>query len=289
MSAPAEIGGRRRVGVVGLGRMGAPIAEHLLAAGHDVVALDPDPAAGADLPPAVRRVDEATGFADCEVVLVMAGGAAVHRILLDGDRLLPVWRERDVLVCSTVDPEDMAALHDAAERDGGRLLDAPLCRGDHAARSGDLLALVGGDAAVLARCEDVLRAFCSDVVLVGGPAAGQTAKLVNNLLLWSTIAAAVEGLRLAEAYGVRRGPLLEGLLKSSASSWVLQTWARPRELPWAEEDMRMVLASAERAGLDAPVSDAVREAIAEVKDSGALAEGGLGRRGWSRPAQPDGD
>ncbi len=279
--------GARSVGVVGLGRMGAPVARHLLAAGFRVVGLDPDPAAGADLPAAVRRVDDVAGVGDCEVVLVMAGGAAVRRILLDGDHLAPVWRGRDVLVCSTVDPDEMTALHAVAAADGGRLLDAPLCRGDHAARSGDLLALVGGDAAVLAGCEDVLRAFCSDVVLVGGPAAGQTAKLVNNLLLWSGIASAVEGLRLAEAHGVRRGPLLEGLLKSSASSWVLETWARPREMPWAEEDMRMVLASLERAGLAAPVSQAVQSAIAEVKESGALADGGLARRGWSRPAEPD--
>ena len=279
----------RRVAVVGLGRMGAPIAAHLLAAGFEVVGLDPDAAAGADLPAAVHRAQAVDELADCDVVLVLAGGAAVRRILLEGEDLRPVWRERDVLVCSTVDPEDMAALHTAAAQGGGRLLDAPLCRGDHAARSGDLLALVGGDAGVLARCEDVLRAFCSDVVLVGGPVAGQTAKLVNNLLLWSTIASAVEGLRLAEAYGVHRGPLLEGLLKSSARSWVLETWARPRELPWAEEDMRMVLAAVDRVGMQAPVSDAVRTAIARVKDSGALSEGGLARRGWSRPADPADD
>ena len=274
----------RRVGVVGLGRMGAPIAGHLVAAGHHVTGLDSDPAAGAGLPAAVRRASDTADLHDCEVVLLMVGGSAVRRILLDGERLLPVWRGRDVLVCSTVDPADMAVLHEAAAHDGGRLLDAPLCRGDHGARQADLLALVGGDAAVLARCEEVLRAFCSDVVLVGGPAAGQTAKLVNNMMLWSTIAAAVEGLRLAEAYGVRRGPLLEGLLKSSASSWVLQTWARPRELPWAQEDMRMVLEAAERTGVDAPVSQLVRRVIEDVKDAGVLSEGGLGDRGWTLPA-----
>lgn len=284
MTAPA-----RAVGVVGLGRMGTPIAGHLVAAGHRVVALDPDPAAGDGLADGVRRVDRDTDLDGCEVVLVLAGGGAVGSILLAGDRLRPAWRGRDVLVCSTVDPAEMRRLHEVAARDGGRLLDAPLCRGDHGARRGDLQALVGGDAAVLDRCADVLAAFCSDVVHVGGPGAGQTAKLVNNMLLWSNIASVVEGLRLAEELGVRREPLVEGLLKSSASSWVLETWARPRELPWADEDMRMVLESAARAGLDAPVADVVARVIGDVRASGVLAEGGFGTTGWALPpaAAPD--
>jgi 3-hydroxyisobutyrate dehydrogenase-like beta-hydroxyacid dehydrogenase len=281
----------RRVAVVGLGRMGVPIAGHLFAAGHEVWGLDPDPQAGDGLSGEVRRAAGEGDLAGCEVVVVLAGGTAVRRIQLDGDRLRPVWRATDVLVCSTVDPAEMVGLHEAAERDGGRLLDAPLCRGDHGARRGDLLALVGGDADVLAGCADVLRAFCSDVVHVGGPGAGQTAKLVNNMLLWSNIAAVVEGLRLAEELGVRRGPLVEGLRRSSAASWVLDTWDRPRDLPWADEDMRMVLESAARAGLDAPVSDVVQRVIGTVRSSGALAEGGFGTTGWALPARPgpDGD
>jgi 3-hydroxyisobutyrate dehydrogenase-like beta-hydroxyacid dehydrogenase len=273
------------VGVLGLGRMGGPMTGHLAAAGHEVLGHDPAP--GAEAPEGVRRVTDAADLGGCDVVLVTAGGRAVGGILVGDDgRLRPQWRERDVLVCSTVDPEEMRRLHDIAARDGGRLLDAPLCRGDHAARQGTLLALVGGPAEVLARTSDVLRAFCSDVVHVGGPGAGQTAKLVNNMLLWSNITAVVEGLRLAERLGVQRGPLVEGLLLSSANSWVLETWARPREIPWAEEDMRMVLESAERVGLEAPVSRVVQGAIAEVRRTGAVAEGGFGATGWEQPAYP---
>lgn len=278
----------RRVGVVGLGRMGAPIAGHLVAAGHQVLGLDPDPRA-ADEVSGLHRVAGSAGLAGCDVVVVLAGGSAVPAVLLEQGRWRPEWRGPDVLVCSTVDPHAMAGLHAAAARDGGRLLDAPLCRGDHGARRGDLLALVGGDPDVLAGCSDVLAAFCSDVVHVGGPGAGQAAKLVNNMLLWSTIAAVVEGLRLAEQLGVRRGPLVEGLRRSSAASWVLDTWERPRELPWAGEDMAMVLGSAAAAGLDAPVSDVVARVIAEVRASGVLSEGGFAAAGWTLPARPDDD
>jgi 3-hydroxyisobutyrate dehydrogenase/2-hydroxy-3-oxopropionate reductase len=267
--------------------MGAPIAGHLAAAGHEVLALDPDPEAGAGLPEGVRRVAAEGDLATCDVVLVLAGGRAVPAVLLDGNRLRPVWRDRDVLVCSTVDPAEMRALHEAAARDGGRLLDAPLCRGDHGARRGDLLALVGGSTEVLDRCSDVLGAFCSDVVHIGAAGAGQVAKLVNNMLLWSTIAAVVEGMRLAEGLGVRRGPLAEGLRKSSADSWVLRTWDRPRELPWADEDMRLVLDAADRAGVPARVSDVVQQVIGDVRASGVLAEGGFGEPGWALPPHPD--
>lgn len=289
-TAPVGATPVRTVGVVGLGRMGAPIAGHLVAAGFAVRGLDP--AAAAQVPEGVHRVDTADGLGDCDVVVVTAGGDAVGPLLLDDDgRLRPAWRGRDVLVCSTVDPAQARSCHAAAARDGGRLLDAPLCRGDHGARAGDLLALVGGADDVLARCADVLDAFCSDVVHVGGPGAGQVAKLVNNLLLWTTISAAVEGLRLAEELGVRRGPLVEGLRRSSAASWVLDTWERPRELPWAAQDMRMVREVAAAAGLDVPVAEVVQRAVAAVRDAGVLAGGGLGAGGWTLPAgaQEEGD
>jgi 3-hydroxyisobutyrate dehydrogenase-like beta-hydroxyacid dehydrogenase len=277
----------RSVGVVGLGRMGAPVAGHLAAAGYAVRGLDPDPGAGAGLPPDVRRVAGYPGLDGCDPVLVLAGGPAVPAILLADGRLRENWRGRDVLVCSTVDPAQMRRLNEIADRDGGRLLDAPLCRGDHGARDGDLLALVGGPAVVLDRCRDVLHAFCSDVVHVGGAGAGQVAKLVNNMLLWANIASVAEGLRLAEELGVRRGPLVEGLRRSSAGSWVLDTWERSRELPWAAEDMRMVLDAAAHAGLDVPVADTVREAIGAVRESAMLAGGGFGAAGWRLPAGAD--
>lgn len=283
-TAPAPPGtpSVRTVGVVGLGRMGAPIAGHLLAAGFAVRGLDP--AATTGVPEGVLRVGTADGLGDCEVVVVTAGGDAVGPLLLDDGRLRPAWRGRDVLVCSTVDPAHARSWHAAAARDGGGLLDAPLCRGDHGARAGDLLALVGGADEVLARCAGVLAAFCSDVVHVGGPGAGQVAKLVNNLLLWTTISAAVEGLRLAEELGVRRGPLVEGLRRSSAASWVLDTWERPRELPWAAQDMRTVREVAAAAGLDVPVAEVVQRAVAAVRDAGVLTGGGFGAGGWTLPA-----
>jgi 3-hydroxyisobutyrate dehydrogenase-like beta-hydroxyacid dehydrogenase len=74
------------------------------------------------------------------------------------------------------------------------------------------------------------------------------------------------------------------LRRSSAASWVLDTWDRPRAVPWAEEDMRMVRAAASRAGVDVPVAEAVAAAIGDIAATGLLAGGGFARPGWSRPA-----
>src|SRR5215212_331843 len=98
--------GSRRVGVLGLGRMGGPMAGHLAAAGHDV--LGSDPAAGATTPEGVQRVADAALLGNCDVVLVTAGGRVVGDILTSEDgRLRPEWWGPDLLVCSTVDPEEM--------------------------------------------------------------------------------------------------------------------------------------------------------------------------------------
>jgi 3-hydroxyisobutyrate dehydrogenase-like beta-hydroxyacid dehydrogenase len=279
----------RTVGVVGLGKMGAPIAAHLLRHGHSVVGVDLDPAAGADLVAAgMQRADGADDLAGVEICLVLVEGRSAERVLLADGGYRPALVDCLTLVCSTVEPEPMRALHAAADGAGARLLDAPLCRGDHGARQGDLLALVGGSRELLAECEDVLRAFCSEVVHVGGPGAGQVAKLVNNLLLWANITSIVEALQLGEALGVRRAPLVQALLPSSARSWVLETWQRPRALPWAHEDMRMVLEASTEAGLSLPLSGLVHELIKGIRSREVLRDGGFQADGWQLPAHEDG-
>lgn len=287
--AEVDGGSARTVGVVGLGKMGRPIAGHLLEAGHRVIGVDLDPTAGADLEPAgLRRGATPDDLEGADVCIILVEGRSAADVLLSDGEYRPVFTGCTTLVCSTVDPELMGSLYAAADAADGRLLDAPLCRGDHGARRGDLLALVGGSAALLEDCAGVLRAFCSDVVRVGGPGAGQVAKLVNNYLLWANIASITEGLQLGEALGVRRAALVDALLPSSARSWVLETWERPRDLPWAHEDMRMVLEASTDAGLSLPIAGLVHEVIKGVRTRGVLRDGGLQTSGWRMPAREEG-
>ncbi|HWG03917.1 MAG TPA: NAD(P)-dependent oxidoreductase, partial [Beijerinckiaceae bacterium] len=166
---------------------------------------------------------------------------------------------------STVSAETMREVQDLAAQKGVDVIDAPLCRGEPAAEAGKLLVLVGGDAAVVERCQPVLSAFGSDVFRVGGLGSGQIGKMINNLLLWACVSANWEGLRLAEALGVDPEKLRQALLLSSGNNWALETWLLPRPMPWAEKDMAIVMEQADKARLSLPLCGVTREVIKGIK------------------------
>jgi len=86
---------------------------------------------------------------------------------------------------------------------------------------------------------------------------------------------------------VRRAALVEALLPSSARSWVLETWQRPRDLPWAHEDMRMILEASTDVGLSLPLSGLVHELITGIRSREVLREGGFQTEGWRMPAREE--
>jgi 3-hydroxyisobutyrate dehydrogenase-like beta-hydroxyacid dehydrogenase len=148
---------------------------------------------------------------------------------------------------------------------GISVIDISLCRGEPAAEAGKLLMLVGGDEAVLARCRSAFSCFADDIFLLGGHGAGQVGKMINNLLLWASVCANHEGLKLAAAHGVEPERLREALLKSSGRNWALETWVQARPMPWAEKDMAIVMHEADAARLSLPLSGVIREVIKTVK------------------------
>jgi len=259
------------VGLVGLGKMGLPMARHLLAkgfsvAGHDISAERVEEAAALGVTACASPRDVAersdlvivvVGF-DHEVMAVLEGDTGIFAGLRDG---------AVIGIASTVSLDTMAAIGRATAGLGRNAvaLDIPICRGEPAAEAGTLLLLAGGDAEAHARCRPAFEAFASDIHLLGALGAGQVGKLVNNLLLWACISANHEGLKLGEALGVDAGLLREALLKSSGSNWALETWDRPRTMPWAEKDMTIVMQEADMARLSLPVSAVVKEAIKAIK------------------------
>jgi 3-hydroxyisobutyrate dehydrogenase-like beta-hydroxyacid dehydrogenase len=261
----------KRVGVIGLGKMGHPMTRHLLRAGHAVAAYDVEPQAvrnavqlGATAcanPRAVAAQSELTiivvGF-DNEVLDVLRGENGV---------LAGVGADAVIAVASTVYPDTMKQIAtDAAKVGKGiSVLDIPLCRGEPAAEAGKLLMLVGGDEAVLARCRAAFSCFADDIFLLGGHGAGQVGKMINNLLLWASVCANHEGLKLAAAHGVEPERLREALLKSSGRNWALETGVQARPMPWAEKDMAIVMHEADAARLSLPLSGVIREVIKTVK------------------------
>ena len=259
----------RTVGILGLGKMGAPMARHLRAKGYNVSGYDPVDAArreavalGVTLLDSPREVARASdlviivvGF-DHEVETVMYGASGVMEAARPG--LL-------VAIGSTVAPRYAQRLAARAKEAGVIVLDAPLARGEKAAVAGKLLIYGGGDEAAFEACRPAFGAFASDIFHLGGAGAGQVGKMVNNLLLWACTSANDEGLRLGAALGIDPDKLRNALKAGSGQNWAMDNRADLSGMPWAEKDMSIVLHEADLARLSLPLCGTVKETIKGLK------------------------
>jgi 2-hydroxy-3-oxopropionate reductase len=214
----------RNVGFIGLGVMGRPMAENLLAAGAGLVvhnrsrpaqdALVARGAAGAQTPA------EVAGRADI-IITMLADDDAVRSVV--GGGLLAAARPGSLIVdMSTVSPALSRELAQrAAERDV-RMLDAPVSGGDVGARDGTLSIMVGGDAADLERARPVLEVLGGSIVHAGPAGAGQVVKACNQVLVAITIAGVSEALVLGSRLGVAPETILDVLSRGLAANRVME-------------------------------------------------------------------
>lgn len=259
---------KQTVGVLGAGRMGLPIIGHLVRAGYPVVVHDVDPAKK-DLA-ADKGASFVTDSGDiarqCGTVLVCVGyEEQLEDIMLgDGGMLTRLPRGALVAVLSTVSSTGMERLQAAAEPYGVDVVDAPVCRGSWAADAGELLSLLGGNEAAVARFRPVAEAYSSDVVRIGDIGAGQVGKAINNLILWACLVANHEGLALAQRFGVDIDKLRPALQMSSAANHALDNWGN-QTMAWAEDDMKIVQDMAAEVGISLPQGALNREICRVLK------------------------
>lgn len=257
----------RRVGLIGVGRMGEPMGRHWLRHGCSLATYDPDPKAaqaladgGAVACATPKGVAEAS-----DVIVVLVGHPPQVDACMNGaDGILAGLRKDAVVVISsTTEPLQVRELAKAARARGGDVLDAPIARGEPAAHKGDVLWFVGGDAATLERARDVLAMNGPDIHHVGDTGAGQVAKAINNMLLWAAVVSNREGLALAASFGVDEQRLRTALLDSSAASWAMARWDMMEHSPWAHKDMVLTTAMGDQAGLSLPLAGLLRECVKE--------------------------
>ena len=178
------------VGVIGLGKMGRPIARLLVAAGYDVCGFDPDPAAASAA--AASGVTIGATCADIarasDLILVSVGfEEQVEQAVFATDGVLAGAGKTAILaIASTVSPSYMMTLARRVEQRGLDVIDIPLARGESAAEEGRLLVFAGGPQDVLTRCRPVLDTFSDALFRLGDVGAGQVAKAVNNICLLYT-------------------------------------------------------------------------------------------------------
>ena len=253
-----------RVGILGLGRMGLPMAEKWAAAGHHVIGYDVAPEA---LEKARDRgIEIAASPAElarsADLVFVLVGYEREVYAALEGDEGIlaaNVGAALTVVLTSTLGAE--------AVRDMGRILqerdiavvDAPVCRGEQAAVDGDLMWLVGGDETLVKNIEHVLTVCGKDVFRLGDLGAGQVGKAINNMLLWASMCAGFEARDLATANSVDWEVLRSAVGTSTGGSWALANWERMAKIPWPLKDMELVLKTADLSQTQLPMAGLVRE------------------------------
>jgi 3-hydroxyisobutyrate dehydrogenase len=269
-----------KAGLIGAGRMGRAMARHLLARGFTVTATDTsrDACEAAKALGAAVAATPAEVAAAADVVFIAVGFDQEVIEVCRGERglLAAAPPGRVVVVNSTISPPLVRELGAEAGTRALGFLDAPIARGGRAADAGTLLALVGGDLAVLERVRPMLAAFCSDIAHLGEVGHGQVAKAINNLLLWVNGVALIEAGRLAATTGIDLPGLREALLMSSGRSYALENWEH-MTYTWALKDMQIVLDMCDQGGLSCPLLGLIKEQVKtarEIKQRGEV--------GWTR-------
>jgi 3-hydroxyisobutyrate dehydrogenase len=221
-----------RVGFIGLGNIGEPMAVQVAKAGFDLTVFDirPDPIARL-VAIGAKEADSIVSLAQrCDVILVaVVDDKQVSDVLLGGSDSVGVLRiakpGSTVVLHSTVHPETCRALSSTAAVRQIDLLDAPVSGGPGGAQTGSLSIMVGGPESALNRCRTVLLAMGDHVSHLGDSGAGLVAKVANNVALAITMRAVHEALALAETNGVSPETMRQLLTWGAANSWVAENWS----------------------------------------------------------------
>jgi 2-hydroxy-3-oxopropionate reductase len=218
----------QRVAVIGVGIMGSAIARRLLDCGHAVSVFDLDTAKvgalkqrGAQAHGTAAMAAAASDF----VITSLNSAAVVERALFDeaGVCAAPVDAQRLLIDMSSIDPPSTRRLAQTLrERTGMGFVDAPLSGGAPKALLGQLTVMAGGSTGDVARARAVMDSLCANYTHMGESGAGQTTKLVNQLLCAIGFQAVAEAVRLAEAGGVDASKLPAALAGGRADSQILR-------------------------------------------------------------------
>lgn len=275
-----------RVGFIGLGIMGAPMAANLLRAGFDVTVWNRSPsrtqplletgANGADSPAGVAAASEVT-------LSCVTNSGDVEEVALGPNGVIEGAKAGSVYIdCSTIAPETARNVAAALAKRGVAMLDAPVSGGDIGAQAGTLAIMVGGEDETFARCLPVLQAMGKTIVHVGPSGAGQVVKLCNQIAGGLNLLAAAEAIGLARRSGVDPEKMLEVVSAGAAGSWMLSNLA-PRAVrgdyapgfmvDLMQKDLRLVLDAANDTHTPLPGTALVAQLFQSIQAEGRGADG----------------
>jgi 2-hydroxy-3-oxopropionate reductase len=268
-----------RVGFIGLGIMGAPMARHLLAAGFPLTvhSRSPGPVDALVEAGATRAASPAELARASDVIVTMLPDTPdVEHVMLGVDGVMAGAAAGSLVIdMSTIDPGPTRAIAEQLAARDVEMLDAPVSGGERGAIDGTLSVMVGGSDGAFARAMPILQAMGKNIVHVGPSGAGQITKACNQLVVAATIEAVAEALVLAERSGVDAAKVREALLGGFAGSKILEVHGQ-RMLDRAFEpgfrarlhrkDSRIVLDAAQAAGSPIPAFEVVAAQLDRLVD-----------------------
>jgi len=209
-----------KIGFIGLGNMGAPMAANLAAAGHEVTGFDMADVSIDGVEMAGSAALAATG---AEVVITMLPNGAILRNV--AGEVIPAMGKGSTLVdCSTVDVDSARSVAQDAENAGLMFVDAPVSGGVGGASGGTLTFMAGGTDDAFASAAPLFDIMGQKAVHCGIAGAGQAAKICNNMILGATMIATCESFALADKLGLDRQKMFDVVSTSSGYSWTMNAY-----------------------------------------------------------------
>ncbi len=268
-----------KIGFIGLGVMGAPMAGHLLTAGHEVAGFNRSPEkarAWADRTGGRHALTVEQAAKGAEALILCVGNdddvravvAAAVPHLADGAVIV------DHTTTSAVVARDMAVL---AAASGRAFIDAPVSGGQAGAEKGQLSVMAGGDAEAFARIDPVLAAYAKATRLMGPAGSGQLTKMVNQICIAGVVQGLAEAVHFAQSAGLDEAAVYDAISKGAAQSWQMDNrWATMAEgqfdfgfaVDWMRKDLGLVLDEARRNGSHLALTALVDQFYSEVQSMG---------------------
>ncbi|MEM9256835.1 MAG: NAD(P)-dependent oxidoreductase [Pseudomonadota bacterium] len=271
-----------RIGFVGLGVMGYPMAGHLQLAGHAVTVYNrtaeksarwlKEYGGGVAETPALAAVD-------ADLVCVCVGNDDdVRSVVYKEDGVLQTMPGGSVLVDHTTASAELAReLEHAAQGVGVGFLDAPVSGGQAGAEQGTLTIMVGGQEAAFEQARQSLSVYARCIRRLGPAGSGQLAKMVNQICIAGIVQGLAEAMTFSESAGLDTAAVIEVISQGAAQSWQMENrsttmlaghYEHGFAVDWMRKDLAMVLAQADAMALDLPVTRLVDRFYGEVQHMG---------------------
>lgn len=270
-----------RVGFIGLGIMGKPMAFNLLRAGYEIVVYNRTRSkmeelikAGAKAADSPRHVAEAAQV----IITMLPDSPDVEEVVLGKSGVAEGTKKGSILIdMSSISPIVSKKIADELQKKGVEMLDAPVSGGEQGAKDATLAIMVGGDESTYEKCLPILRSMGRSVVRVGSNGAGQTAKLANQIIVASNIEALGEAFTLATKAGLDPQVLLEAIRGGLAGSNVMNTkipnildrnFKPGFKIRLHQKDLKNSLETARELGVPLPVTSLIQQMLISLINDG---------------------